>query len=406
MSQPDPKEISGTLYRVNRLGKASEQVFSRLYRAFGRQKEIEQSQQIMVQNERYEAEVQKRDTEIQRLSGILATIDQGVIMQDNDGRLVYVNEAARKLLGSIKAFWESELGTLFNDYRSVNAAIASEVLPLSEPTRVQVNNRVIGAQLAAVADENGARIGTIIVLRDMTREELADRLKDHFITAISHELRTPMAVIKGMSDVILNQTMDGKTANPRLLETLTRNVDILDRMIVELLDISELTSGAFSIRDDHVALEPLIWSVVTGMMPEVKRANLDISFNARQVSRLRVRGDDQRLRWAFGHLVQNAVAYTERGGHIIMTAGLADSERIAVQVVDTGVGISEEDMPHIFERFYRGKPKTRSGRLIDPRGLGQGLFIARRVAEAHGGYLTASSPGGQGSIFTMVLPRM
>ncbi len=404
MSQPDPKEISGVLYRVNQLGKASEQVFSRLYRSFGRQQEVERTQQIVVQNERYETALKKRDTEIQRLSGILATIDQGVIMQDNEGRLVYVNEAARKLLGSIKTFWESELGSLFNEYRNVTS-VSSEITPLSNPNRVQVNNRVIGAQLAAVGDEQGKRIGTIIVLRDVTREELADRLKDHFITAISHELRTPMAVIKGMSDVIINQSEAGKTANPRLLETLTRNVDILDRMIVELLDISELTSGAFSIRDDLVNLEELIWGVVNGMMPEIKRASLDISVNGRQMSRLRVRGDDQRLRWALGHMVQNAIAYTENGGHIILTAGLADSDRIAVQVADTGVGITEDDMPHIFERFYRGKPKTRTGKAIDPRGLGQGLFIARRVAEAHGGYLTGSSPGGQGSIFTMVVPR-
>ena len=405
MTQPDPKEISGTLYRVNQLGKSSEQMFSRIYRAFGRQKEVERTQQIVAQNDLHELAVQKRDVEIQRMHGILATIEQGVIMQDNEGRIVYVNEAARQLLGSIKSFWETELGTLFNEYRSV-VELSSEILPLSEPRRVQVNNRVIGAQLAAVSNEAGERIGTMIVLRDVTREELADRLKDHFITAISHELRTPMAVIKGMSEVIINQTADGKAPNPKLLETLTRNVDILDRMIVELLDISELAGGAFSIRQDLVGLEQLIWSVVTGMMPEVRRANLDISFNARQVSRLRVHGDDQRLRWALGHLVQNAIAYNETGGHIIVTAGLADSDHIAVQVVDTGVGISDDDLPHIFERFYRGKPKTRTGRLIDPRGLGQGLFIARRVAEVHGGYLSASSPGGQGSIFTLVLPRV
>ncbi|MBE2271005.1 MAG: hypothetical protein IAE80_22400 [Anaerolinea sp.] len=403
MSQ-DPREISGALYRVNRLGKMSEQMFSRLYRSFGRQKEVERSRQMVAIQDNRDAEIKKRDAEIQRLSGILAAIDQGVIMQGNEGQLLYVNEAARKLLGSIKTFWDSELGTLFNNYREVTS-VGSEIMPLSDPTRVQVNNRIIGAQLAAIGDDQGERIGTMIVLRDVTREELADRLKDHFITAISHELRTPMAVIKGMSDVIMNQTEGGKAPNPRLLETLTRNVDILDRMIVELLDISELTSGAFTMRDDLVNLEPLVWSVVGGMMPEIKRSRLDISFNARHTSKLRVRGDDQRLRWALGHLVQNAIHYTEQGGHIVLTAGLADTERIAVQVADTGVGISEEDMPHIFERFYRGKPKTRTGKAIDPRGLGQGLFIARRVAEAHGGYLTASSPGGQGSIFTMVVPR-
>ena len=105
MTQPDPKEISGTLYRVNQLGKSSEQMFSRIYRAFGRQKEVERTQQIVAQNDLHELAVQKRDVEIQRMHGILATIEQGVIMQDNEGRIVYVNEAARQLLGSIKSFW-------------------------------------------------------------------------------------------------------------------------------------------------------------------------------------------------------------------------------------------------------------------------------------------------------------
>ena len=322
-------------------------------------------------------------------------------MQDNEGRLVLVNEAARTLLGSIKAFWQSELGTLFNNFREVTA-VDAELSPLSEPTRVQINNRIIGAQLAAVADEDGNRLGTIIVLRDVTREALSDRLKDQFITAISHELRTPMAVIKGVSEMIMkSQALPSR----KLLETLSRNVDILDRMIVELLDISELSSDNFSIRHELINMEELICNVVNGQAPEIKRAQLDVSLLIREAAQLVVYGDDQRLRWAFGHLLQNAIHYTEGGGHIVIMASPGDEENIAVQFVDTGVGIQERDLPHVFEQFYRGEARSSSGKLIDPRGLGQGLFIARRVLEAHGGYVTVNSTRGQGSIFTVVLPR-
>jgi two-component system phosphate regulon sensor histidine kinase PhoR len=402
----NPQEISGSLSRVNSLGTAGEQFFSRLYNNLRRksstQKQIDRAKREGERNKQLQRALKRREIEIDRLNGILATIDEGIVMQDLDGRIILVNKAARKLIGSRKDFWASELGGLFNAYRDITN-VDSELVPLGEPTRIQMNNLIVGAQVAAVADANGKRLGTMIVLRDVTRDALADRLKDQFITAISHELRTPMAVIKGMSDVIMGQPAD-RPPPRRMLETLTRNVDILDRMIVELLDIAEMSEAAFSVRSNPINLEELLWNVVNGMTPEIKRSQLDVAVMARDTDKLQIVGDDQRLRWALGHLLQNSIRYTEPGGHIIITASLADNDHAAIQVVDTGVGIAPKDLPHIFDRFYRGEPRTSSGKLLDPRGLGQGLFVARTVTEAHGGYLTVKSEVGQGSIFTIVLP--
>jgi two-component system phosphate regulon sensor histidine kinase PhoR len=405
-TNPDPHEVGGNLSRVNKLGTNSATLFSRLYRGLRRrsriQEEIEQQRKLANQNKQLRRAMRSRDLEIERLNSILATIGEGVVMQDTQGRIVLFNNAARNLMGSQKAFWDSELGSLFNAYRDV-ATVDHELALLGEPTRVQINNKIVGAQLAAVADDKGNRLGTMIVVRDVTREALTERLKDQFETAISHELRTPMAVIKGMSEVILGQP-EGTPPNRRFLEALGRNVDILDRMIVELLDISEMTAGAFSIRQDAVDLEELIWSVVTSMTSEVNRMQLDVAVMLKDAPHLQVTGDGQRLRWALGHLLQNAIRYNESNGHIIVMARVNDEQHIAIQVVDTGVGISQKDLPNVFDRFYRGEPRTKSGKLLDPRGLGQGLFVARAVAEAHGGYLTVRSEQGHGSIFTMVLP--
>jgi signal transduction histidine kinase len=243
------------------------------------------------------------------------------------------------------------------------------------------------------------------VLRDVTRDALADRLKDQFVTAISHELRTPMTVIKGVSEILAGTPAD-QPLNRKLMETLTRNVDTLDRMVVELLDISEMGAGAFSIRHDEIHLEPLLWSVINSLSSEVKRGRLDVLYMTRDLRQLTVKGDEQRLRWAFGHLLQNSIRYTEPQGHLTVVSSINDDNPVYVNVsvVDTGVGISEKDLPHIFERFYRGEPRTSSGKLLDPRGLGQGLFVARTVAEAHGGYLSVRTKPGEGSTFTMVLP--
>lgn len=404
-----PEDISGALNRVNLLGSATERLFSRLYTGLHRRSKIQQSEEndaqlrMQKRSQSLEDALAKREMDVQRLSGILAAIDEGIIMQDNDGRIVYMNAAAENLLGAHKNFWESELGTLFDAYREVTQ-VDSELAPLGEPTRIQVNNRILGAQLAAVADSKGERLGTMIVLRDVTRDALTERLTNQFILGISHELNTPMTVIKGMSELLINQPED-QPANRKFLEKLSRNVDILNRMVVEMLDLSEMGAGNFNIRSDLLRLEGIIWSVVNGMAPEVRRAQEAIFTQLRDQHRLYLMGDEERLRWALGHLVQNSVRYTEPGGEIIVSARVSDDQQhVAISVEDTGVGISDKDLPHIFERFYRGEPRSPSGRLLDPRGLGQGLYIARTVTEAHGGYLTVHSEQGKGSVFTMVLP--
>jgi PAS domain S-box-containing protein len=421
-------EAQSAIGGVNSLGTVTERVFKRLYRGLNRRASNQAAQPAPVPSVRpphlpeagepREAErqaklreaLQRREQEIARLNGILSTLDDGIIMQDTEGRIVLINNAAQELLGSQKNFWQSELGTLFESSRSL-VKLDSELTPLGEPKRMQMNNRVIGAQLAAVADISGKQIGTMMVLRDVTQDAVFERLKDQFVTAISHELRTPMAVIKGVGEVIAAQgeNANGVPANNRrLLDTLSRNVDTLDRMVVELLDISEMGAGSFSVRHDEVQLEPLVWSVVNGMATEIKRAKMDVTFMVRDETRLKVAGDEQRLRWAFGHILQNALRYTEPGGHLEIRLGVQSrrANTIAIHFIDTGVGISTRDLPHVFERFYRGEPRTASGKLLDPRGLGQGLFIARTVAEAHGGMITVRSQPGKGSTFTMLLPAL
>ncbi|MBZ0278170.1 MAG: PAS domain-containing protein, partial [Anaerolineae bacterium] len=128
----DPQEIGGVLSRINHLGTATSEMFTRLYNSIRRkriQAEREQTAKIQEQNIKLRRALKFRDAEIERLQGILATIDQGVIMQDTEGRIVLVNTAARDLLGSNKAFWESELGSLFNTYKDITT-VESELAPL------------------------------------------------------------------------------------------------------------------------------------------------------------------------------------------------------------------------------------------------------------------------------------
>ncbi|MCU0482350.1 MAG: ATP-binding protein [Anaerolineae bacterium] len=418
------QEVGGVLHRVNQLGAATERLFSRLFATLNhrahaesereaRQRrkaeleaKIKQARLIAVQNRQLKVSLRQTQRDVEQLDGILANITEGIIMQNLEGKVVYINKAAHEMLGTYKNFRDTELGRLFDTYNQATA-LDSEIVPLGEPNKVQVNNRILGAQVAAVANNKGERLGTMIVLRDITQEALTERLRTQFVTALSHELKTPMTAIKGMADVLRYMPTDNKEAMQRPLETLIRNVDILDRMIVELLDVSELGAGSFDIRRDEMMLEPLLWSVVNGASPEVKRKRLDVMVMLRDASALRLVGDEQRLRWALGHLLQNAVHYTEAGGHVVIMAGIdaQDHRYMRLDVMDNGVGITQKDLPHVFEQFYRGEPRNSQGKLIDPRGLGQGLFIARKVAEAHGGYVSVlKTEIGVGTTVTCILP--
>lgn len=412
--QPNPQEMNGSLKRIHLLGSATSELFSRLYQGLNRRSQLQQArtelaqtaqqaQELQADNSRLRRMLQERQVEVERLNAILASIDEGIIMQDIEGRIVMMNQAAKEFLGNQKNFWESELGIWFNEFRDISR-VDSELVLMDRARRFEVNNRILGAQLAVVADSNGERIGTLIILRDITRATLAERIKDNIITSISHELRTPMSVMRLASEILLGQPEDAP-ANRKMLEKISRNIDVLDRMIIELLDVSEMSSGTFQIQQESVALENLLWEVVDSFEQDIVQVKLDMTFMLRDAERLYLTGDNARLKWAIGHLIRNAIVYNEPGGHIVLAAKLDEHhQQIILKIKDTGTGIAEKDLPSIFDLFYRGEARTKSGKRLDPRGLGQGLFIARRVTEAHGGTLTVESRVHEGSTFTLTLP--
>ncbi len=395
-------DLSNMVHSVDTLGERATSLFERLFVGLRRKRENEALLRGLSREVTDLREVaDSQATRIAQLTGVLAVIAEGVVMQNNEGRIVLMNQAARELIGSTRHFWTSDLGKMFAQARYLTALDGE--ITLGKATRVEVNDRIIGAQMAIVASQEGERLGTVLMLRDVTRDALADRLKDQFITQMSHELRTPLAAIKGMSDVLLAMP-DDQPPNRRFLEAISRNVAVLDRMIVELLDVSEIGAGSFAVRRNPVDLAGLVFTAVRGHQARLGKRELSLAVQVTNRERLTVTGDERRLHWALNHLLDNAIKYTEPGGSIVVTVGRVREDHVLIEVSDTGVGISPRDLPHIFERFYRGEAYTRDGKLIDPRGIGQGLFVAQAVAEAHGGYLGVASVVGEGSTFKLALP--
>lgn len=388
------------------LGNAAETVFARLYSGLSSRNKIlvdtAHFQQYRERAERAQERARRQTIEIARLTGILGKLDEGVIMQGADGRIILMNETARRLIGATRHFWNSELGTMFQRVGDITP-VESQMQLVGEPQRIIVNDRALDIKMAAINDQDGRHLGTVMLLHDAAHQSVADGLKDSFIGQMSHELRTPLASIRGASEVLLNLP-EGQPPNRKFLEAISRNVATLDRMVVQLIDMSELSRGTLEVRRDPVALDELTFTVLKGYEPRILQSHLHTLSMVTNHRALQIQGDNRRLQWALGHLIDNAVNYTLPGGDIVIQLGKIRENHVLLEVEDSGVGIQAKDLPFIFDPFYRGEARAEDGTVLDPRGLGQGLYIAQSVVKAHGGTVSVASVPGQGSTFTVSLP--
>jgi two-component system sensor histidine kinase ResE len=411
---PNPQDMNGSLRRIHHLGSATSELFSRLYAGLSRRSRLhdtrlalEQTQSSMqalaAQHHQALHRLEERDAEVERLYTILASLEDGIILQNTAGEVLLMNQAAVAFLGSEADFLSSDLAQWFREFQRMDST-GTDMLLMDRARRFEIGGRVLAASMALLAASDEEPAGTLLIVRDVTRDWQAQRLRDSVMTSISHELKTPMNVMRIASEILLSQPEDAP-ANRKMLEKISRNIDVLDRMIIELLDVSEMSSGSFDIRREPVNLEALLWEVLESFRQDVQQAKLEMTLMLRDAGQLQCLGDAPRLKWAIGHLLRNALAYTEAGGRIIIAARYSEREQaLILKVRDTGAGIADQDVPHIFELFYRGIARNAAGKRIDPRGLGQGLFIVQRVAEAHGGRVQVETSVHEGSIFTLLLP--
>lgn len=407
--QPTHDDIGGVLKRVHLLGSATEDLFNRVYGGLNRRRKFSEAMdeldKVEVRNRQLRNALKEKSIESQRLTEIIASISEGIIMQDTEGRIVMMNSAAESMLGSVRNFWSTELGVLFQKSRDISS-IGTEIVPLGEAKQVVVNERTVSAQITSISDQDDERIGTLMILRDVTDATISSRMKDSFVTHISHELITPLAPMRVASEILLH-TPEGKAPNRRMLEMIGKNVDILDRLVTEMIDMSAMNSGNFQINSEELILEELVLDILSSFKPDLDEGKLEVFLMFKHAQDLTIRGDKKNLRWAMSNIIRNAIQYTLPSHSIWISVG---SERdkpheIFFEVSDTGVGISDEDKDRIFDLFFRGDARTESGKKLDPRGLGQGLFVSKTIANAHNGTLTFESESQQGSTFLMTLPR-
>ena len=344
-------------------------------------------------------------TEKGKVRTIVHCMADGVLVTDREGRIVLINPAASRMLSiESTACLDKPLSEAVGDARLMEAVqgVVSpknpEVTTISQ--EFQMGDSFIRAHTAAVKGDEGEVLGTVTVLEDMTYLLELDRMKGNFIAMVSHELRSPISAIGQNINLILDGLAGETTEKQRhlLMRAKKRSKGLLD-LIADLLEISKIEAGVTMQCKEPLQLEEVVRAVVELMEGEAqtKRISLTAQFDS---SLPPVLGDKDNLEGVFTNVVNNAIKYTPEGGKVVIEV-CPDGDYVKTVVRDTGIGISKEDLPRIFDKFSRVKSEETRGIV----GTGLGLSIVKGIVEAHLGSISVESEEGKGTIVTVLLPQ-
>jgi PAS domain S-box-containing protein len=249
--------------------------------------------------------------------------------------------------------------------------------------------------LAINVDEDGERFARGFIV-DVTDRREADRMKDEFVALVSHELRTPLTSIRGYLE-LMQEDKNLTDEQRRFLGTIDRNADRLQRVVGDLLFVAQVEAGRLTLERRPVDLNEVVREAIDACRPNAAARNVDLATELGQLPELT--GDSARLAQVLDNLISNAIKFTPNGGSVTVCTAHRDGA-VELTVADTGMGISADEVPKLFQRFFRTERAT----VTAIPGTGLGLAIARAIVEGHAGQIEVASVDGEGTTFRVSLP--
>jgi two-component system phosphate regulon sensor histidine kinase PhoR len=314
---------------------------------------------------------------------------------------LFLNPAAKKLFGlesgDIKGrpFLEVLRYSRLND-------LLKQSLAQHEPVQQEISLHAPGERILSVnampVDYGQGQTGVLAALHDVTELRKLENVRREFVANVSHELKTPLTSIKGYVETLLDGAMNDPKHSKDFLETIQEHTANLSRLIDDVLDLSAIEAERVAYRMEPVALNDIVERIVKALGPMAKAKKVTIVKDLGE-DLPKVRADREKLAQVVMNLIDNAIKFNQSGGEVRVSAH-TNGKELLIRVSDTGRGIAAQDLPRVFERFYRGN-KDRSHEIP---GTGLGLAIVKHLVEAHGGTVSAKSATGQGSTFEFTLP--
>jgi two-component system phosphate regulon sensor histidine kinase PhoR len=339
-----------------------------------------------------------------RLTSVLDNMISGVMTIDRDERVMLINRSAEELLGL------STMALIGQNYTRMKTQVelvrmVQQCLERHEHIREEVvfyypEEHILDIHLAPITGVADDWSGIVVVLHDITPIRRLERMRSEFVSNVSHELKTPIAAVKGFAETLLGGAVHDPETAKSFLQIIYDESDRLNRLIGDILDLSKIESKRVPLHFSPIEMKPFIAQMFQMMHAEANKKS--IRLEERIADGIFIEADEDRLRQIFINLLSNAITYSHDEGWIRVTIEQlpTDEEHVRITVEDSGIGIPRKDLPRIFERFYRvDKARTRlSG------GTGLGLSIVKHLVELHKGNIRVESVVGVGTRFIVDLP--
>lgn len=343
------------------------------------------------------------------LRGILSGMVEGILIINRTQRITLVNEALLNFFSPGR----SPIGrTVLEYFRRHELQHASEhALAGGAPQQIELSfetitpkgtstQRHFNIHVAALAPESSSLPqAVLLVFQDVTDVRNLEASRREFIANVSHEFRTPLAIIKGYVETLLDGAMEEPEMAERSLEAIQRNVQRLNLLIEDLLSISQMEGRARLLELDSVNLHELLLRVLENLNPTISATKARIEIEWPVEARL-IEADSRRMEQVYLNLLTNALRYGDSGDLVLSITAKRDEHTIAIAIADNGPGIPLSAQPFVFDRFYR----VHQDRSRDGGGTGLGLSIVKNIILAHGGTVSVESTPGQGATFHLHLP--
>jgi two-component system, OmpR family, phosphate regulon sensor histidine kinase PhoR len=361
------------------------------------------SQSINILARNLQDMVKAQEMQQDRLTTLIENMGSGLILIDGRGYINLINRSYKEVFGVepvdylyrlyYEAISHKEVISLVEEIFMTEVKVRKQ---MQLPLRIERKHfEVYGAPIIGNNDEWK---GIVLVFHDISELKKLEQMRKDFVANVSHELKTPITSIKGFSETLLDGAMEDKKLTENFLSIILKESDRLQSLIQDLLDLSKMESQGFSINLQKVDVTEILRDTLLMLKGKAEEKEIDLFFH--EEGKFFIDGDLYRIKQIFINLINNGITYTPQNGAILVTVKELEG-KVLIQITDNGIGMNEEELPRIFERFYRvNKARDRTS-----GGTGLGLAIVKHLVEAHHGSIQVTSKQGIGTTFTVIFNK-